>query len=124
MHEVFVDSKIGQIHIAGEVLAVISGTAAHEVEGVIAGIGLGNMSSRVARRNFARGVKIAFEGGKVKVDIAIVVKFGYKVHDVAAEVQSRIITALETMVGMQVAEVNVNVASLRFDGPKTAQRRR
>ena len=125
MNEVFVDSKIGKIHIADEVLAVISGTAASEVEGVIAGANpshSGDMSARLAKRNFARGVKVTIEDGKVKVDITIIVKYGYKIHQVATQVQSRISTALDTMVGMQTSEVNVNVANLRFERPRQQRR--
>jgi uncharacterized alkaline shock family protein YloU len=124
MQEVSVNGKIGQIRIADEVLAIISGTAAMEVEGVIAGANpghSGDMSARFAKRNFAKGVKIALDGDKVKVNITIMVKFGHKIHAVAKEVQNRIITALETMVGMQVAEVNVNVAGLRFEKPKVVR---
>lgn len=122
MHEVFVDSKIGQIHIAQEVLAIISGTAAMEVEGVVTG-NAPNMSSRVAKRNFAKGIKISFEEGKVKADMDIAVKYGHKLHEVASEVQGRVRTAIETMVGMQVMEINVNVTILRFDNPALQKRR-
>ncbi|MCL2855333.1 MAG: Asp23/Gls24 family envelope stress response protein [Defluviitaleaceae bacterium] len=123
MHEVSVNGGIGQIRIADEVLAIISGTAALEVNGVIAGshpAGQGEMSARFARRNFARGVKIGLLDDGVKVDITIMVKFGHKIHQVSEEVQKRIKTALETMVGMTVKEVNVNVAGMRFE--KTAQK--
>jgi len=125
MSNVFVDEKFGEIHISNEVLAVIAGTAASEVEGVIAGANphhFGDMSARTARRNFAKGVKITLEEGKVKVSITIIIKYGHKIHASAKEVQSRIITALDTMVGMEVSEVNVNVAALRFERP-TARRR-
>jgi len=124
MSEIFVGSNIGQIHIANEVLAVISGTAAGEVEGVIAGVSAASLSPKAARRNFAKGVKITMVDGKVKVDITIVVKYGSKLHDTAVQVQNRIIAALETMVGMTVGEVNVTVASLRFDKPNQPQKRR
>ncbi|MCL2235909.1 MAG: Asp23/Gls24 family envelope stress response protein [Defluviitaleaceae bacterium] len=123
MNEVSVNGNIGQIRIADEVLAIISGTAALEVNGVMAGSApshQGEMSHRFARRNFARGVKITITDEGVKVDITIMVKFGHKIHQVSEEVQKRIATALETMVGMNVCEVNVNVAGLRFE--KTPQR--
>ncbi|MCL2620959.1 MAG: Asp23/Gls24 family envelope stress response protein [Defluviitaleaceae bacterium] len=123
MHEVSVNGNIGQIRIADEVLAIISGTAALEVSGVMSGSApahQGEMSARFVRRNFARGVKITPLEDGVKVDITIMVKFGHKIHQVSEEVQKRITTALETMVGMTVKEVNVNVAGLRFE--KTPQR--
>lgn len=122
MHEVFVDSDKGSVHVAPEVLAIISGTAAMEVDGVVTAAAV-NMSSWMAKRNFAKGVKISFEEGKVKADMAIAIKYGHKLHEVAAAVQGRVRTALETMSGMQVLEVNVNVATLRFDKPQPQKRR-
>ena len=124
MQEVLIDSKIGQIRIVNEVLAIISGTAALEVDGVISGFSSGSMSSRVAKRNFARGVKIGIAEAGIKVDVSIAVKNGYKLHEVAANVQERVTTALETMAGVNVAGVNVAVATMQFDKPKQPQKRR
>ena len=115
MHEVSVNGHVGQIQIANEVLAIISGTAALEVEGVRPNLFIGEVSARFVKRNFARGVKITVADDKVVVDIAIIVKFGYKIHIVSEEVQKRIKTALETMVGMKVKEVNVNVIGVQFE---------
>jgi len=99
-------TSLGEIRIADEVLAIIAGTATHEVDGV-----------HVTSRNFARGVKVRIEDGGVSVNISIMVKFGNKIHKVSEEVQKRIVTALETMVGMKVVEVNVTVAGLRYEKP-------
>ncbi|MCL2753458.1 MAG: Asp23/Gls24 family envelope stress response protein [Defluviitaleaceae bacterium] len=105
MSEVFANgTSLGEIRISNDVLAIIAGTATHEVEGIYA-----------ASKNFARGVKVSIEDdGTIVVNISIMVKFGYKIHKVSEEVQKRIVTALETMVGMKVAEVNVTVAGLRY----------
>ena len=117
MHEVSVNSQSGQIQISNEVLAIVSGTAALEVEGVAASHSVSDASGRFARRNFSRGVKIVMRDDVVSVNIAIVVKFGHKIHAVCEEVQKRVKTALETMVGMTVKEVNVNVVGVHFDKP-------
>jgi len=113
MREVSAGGKVGQIKISDEVLAIISGTAAHEVEGVITG----RASSGVARskRNFARNVKINVNQDRVVVDIRILVRFGYRIHEISEDVQRRVKTALETMVGMRVQEVNVSVIGIHFD---------
>ena len=117
MHEVSVSSQSGQIKIANEVLAIVSGTAALEVEGVAASHSVSNASGRFAKRNFSRGVKIAMKNDVVCVDLAIIVKFGHNIHVVSEEVQKRVKVALETMVGMTVKEVNVNVVGVHFDKP-------
>lgn len=115
MHEVSVSGQIGQVKIANEVLAIISGTAALEIEGVVASHSVSDPSGRFAKRNFSRGVKISINENKVAVDISIIVKFGHQIHKVSEEVQRRVITALETMVGMQVKEVNVNIVGVQFE---------
>lgn len=115
MHEILSNGSIGQIQIADEVLAIISGTAALEVEGVITSHSVADVSSRFAKRNFSKGIKIIVTDDKVSVDISIIIKFGYKIHEVSEEVQKRIKIALETMVGMKVKEVNVNVLGIQFD---------
>ncbi|MCL2397147.1 MAG: Asp23/Gls24 family envelope stress response protein [Defluviitaleaceae bacterium] len=117
MQEVNVNSKIGHIQIANEVLAIISRTAALEVEGVVFGqhATAAEAHARLTKRNFARGVKATVEGDVVSIDIAIFVKFGHKIHQVSEKVQERVKTALETMVGMTVTEVNVNVVGVQFE---------
>jgi len=117
MHEISVNGQSGQIKIANEVLAIVAGTAAHEVEGVVAGHSIYDAYGRFARRNFARGVKIAVNEDSTTVDIAIVVRFGHQIPKVSEEVQKRAKTALETMVGMTIKEVNVNVVGVHFDKP-------
>ena len=120
MHEISINNqeRCGQIHIANEVLAIVSGTAALEVEGVAASHSVSDASGRFAKRNFSRGVKIVLKGDVVSVDLAIIVKFGHQIHTVSEEVQRRVKTALETMVGMTVKEVNVNVVGVHFDKPQ------
>ncbi|MCL2575250.1 MAG: Asp23/Gls24 family envelope stress response protein [Defluviitaleaceae bacterium] len=108
MNEILTNGGIGQIRISDEVLAIIAGTAALEIEGVAAHGG----------KNFARGVKVSIDEAGVTVAISIMVKFGNKIHKVSEEVQKRIATALETMVGMKVVEVNVTVAGLRLEKPQ------
>ena len=123
MHEFSVSGQSGQIQIANEVLAIVSGTAALEVDGVAASHSVSDASGRFAKRNFSRGVKIAMKDDIVIVDIAIIVKFGHKIHIVSEEVQMRVKTALETMVGMTVKEVNVNVVGIHFDKPPKVKAR-
>ena len=117
MEEILVNGCKGQVCISNEVLAVISGTAALEVDGVITGAYAHNMdmSAGRAKKNFAKGVKITLEEETVKVDISIMVKFGHKIHQVSEDVQKRITSSIETMVGMKVSEVNVNVVGLKFE---------
>ena len=126
MNELSVNSQIGQIQIANEVLAIIAGTATHEVDGVVSNYSASE-SSRFAKRNFTKGIKVYNNQDKIVIDISIVIKFGYQLHKVAEEVQARVKTAMETMVGMDIKEINVNAVGVLFEKPqkqKQAQARK
>jgi len=104
----------GAIRIADDVLAVIAGTAALEAEGVagLAGYYSSDINNKAVRKNMTKGVAVKVTGDSVRFHVAISVKFGTKLQDVSMEVQQRVKGAIETMTGLEVAEVNVSVGAL------------
>ena len=100
----------GQIQIADEVVAVIAATAAMEIEGVL------NASSASGNVLFfgkkSKGVKVDSDGGELTLELDIVVLFGTKIQSAATEVQKKVKSAVETMTGLPVAMVNVNVCGI------------
>ena len=110
------DGFLGKISIADEVIATIAGTAAMEIEGAVFMSG-GNISDILGKKNFAKGVKIEVDENGVLVDLTIFIKSGYKIPEVSAKVQERVKTAIETMTGLAVLEINVNIAGLSVDKP-------
>ena len=113
-------SNIGQIQIADEVIAVIAGTAAMEVGGVLgmASNFTGDLAEIMGKRNLSKGVKVNVNGDSVSVELNLMVKFGYKIQDISVEVQQKVKTAIETMTGLTTSEVNVNVAGIHMDKPQ------
>lgn len=102
----------GHVKIADEVIAVIAGTAALEADGVAALYGnIADDIVKLGRKNLARGVSITADGEAVSITTNIVVKSGMKVQAVSREVQARVKTAVETMTGLTVTEVNVTVSA-------------
>lgn len=112
--------SFGLIQIADDVIAVIAGTAALEAEGVaeMTGNFAGGIIEKLGKKNFAKGVIINVEEKKVTVDLSIMVKFNYKIHEVAIEVQKKVKNAIETMTGLSAAAVNVNVVGIDFEKEK------
>ena len=108
--------ELGSVNISEEVLAVIAGAAAMEVDGVSAlGTTLTNdVAALVTRKSVAKGVHLEVEGEAVMVDVTILVKYGYVVPDVARGVQDAVSSAVENTSGLQVACVNVTVAGVMF----------
>jgi uncharacterized alkaline shock family protein YloU len=96
--------RTGVVRIADEVLAVIAGTAAMEAEGVKCLAGYN-------RKQRAKGVMVAVTGQNVLLNVALSVKAGKKLQEVSHEVQQRVKSAIETMTGLNVTDVNVSVVA-------------
>lgn len=108
--------ELGSVNISEEVLAVIAGAAAMEVDGVSAlGTTLANdVAALVTRKSVAKGVHLEVEGEAVMVDVTILVKYGYVVPEVAKNVQDAIQNAVMNTSGLDVAGVNVTVSGVTF----------
>ena len=102
----------GQIEIADEVIGVIAVTAALEVEGVVAGAHSKGIGEFFGKKGHTKCVKVAKDENEAVVDMEIVVKFGTKVQKVAAEVQEKVKSTVETMTGLNVVVVNVSVSGV------------
>lgn len=105
---------IGEIHIADEVIAIIAGMAASEVEGVKGMVGnlAGDIVELLGRKNLGKGVIVEVGEGNVSLTIAIVVTFGASIVEVSKSVSEKVKSAVETMTGLEVAEVNINVTGV------------
>lgn len=110
-----VDKKgIGEVKIASDVVAVIAGLAANEIEGVdsMAGNITNELIGRLGRKNLAKGVRVLMEAGTVRVDMAINVIYGYSIPKITKQVQEKVSQQIENMTGLIVPEVNVRVAGV------------
>ena len=108
------EGSVGQIRIADEVVAIIAGLAATEVEGVssMAGNIPNELVGRLGRKNLAKGVKVDITPEAVVVDMALNMEYGFNIPKTSEEVQERVKTAIENMTGLHVAEVNVRIAGV------------
>ncbi len=96
----------GTIRISEDVIAVVAGGAAAEVEGVG-----GLMPSKGA----AKGVRLIMREDKVALDLYLSVKYGCVIPEVAEKVQKAVASAVEASTGFVIHEVNVNVGGLDFE---------
>ena len=110
------DNSLGSIRIADEVVSIIAGLAATEVEGIAGMSGgiAGGIAEMLGRRNFAKGVKVEVGEKEAAVDLYIIVKYGVRIPDVALAVQENVKQAIETMTGLSVVEVNIHVQGVGF----------
>lgn len=112
----FATTELGKIQIAPEVLEIIAGLAAHEVEGIshLSGSLVGDIAERFGRKNLGKGVRVEIGQKEAALDISVVVKFGYRIPEVARNIQENVRNAIESMTGLSVVEVNVHVIDVEF----------
>ena len=106
--------NIGEVKVADEVVAIIAGLAATEVEGVDS-LGGNEIVSKLGMKNLSKGVKVTVEESSVLVDITLNLKYGTQIPAVSAKVQDKVKSAIETMTGLSVTEVNIKVASVNVE---------
>ncbi|MDR1157944.1 MAG: Asp23/Gls24 family envelope stress response protein [Oscillospiraceae bacterium] len=102
----------GTIHISEDVVASIAALAATEVEGVAS---LSTGTEWLGRKNLTRGVKIVLEERRTSLTVSLSVRYGFPVQTVARQVQEKVREAVESMTGLTVTGVDVNVSGVSFD---------
>ena len=109
------DDNLGEVQIADEVVAIIAGLAAMEVEGVasMAGNATRELISKLGMKSLSKGVKVDVLEGVVTVALALNLKYGYSIMDVSAKVQEKVKASIENMTGLTVADVNIRVAGVK-----------
>ena len=110
------DAGLGAIKIANEVVSIIAGLAATEIDGIAGMSGgiVGGIAEMLGRKNFSKGVKVEVGEREAAVDLSIIVRYGSRIPDVALATQENVKKAIETMTGLSVVEVNVHVQGVHF----------
>ena len=106
--------ELGDVRVSEEVVAIIAGLAATEVEGVssMAGNITNEIVSKLGMKNLSKGIMVEVLDDEIKVDVAINIADGYSIPEISTKVQEKVKTTIENMTGITVAIVNVRVASV------------
>ncbi len=108
----------GKITFAPDVIATIANLAAADIEGVdgMSGNVMEGITGMLStKKSMTKGVRVDVNEDDVSVDLAIIIKYGYKLHEVCQNIQKSIKNAIETMTGLRVTAVNVSVQSISFE---------
>ena len=110
------NGNMGQVQIADEVVAIIAGLAATEVDGVdsMAGNITNELVGKLGMKNLSKGVKVTVTEDHVVVDLSLNMKYGYSIPAVSEKVQDKVKTAIENMTGLMVLEVNIKIAGVNL----------
>ena len=116
-HVVYEKEKLGEVRIADEVVAIIAGLAATEVDGVdsMAGNITNELVAKLGMKNLSKGVKVEVDEQHVSVNLSINIKYNQSIPEVCERVQDRVKNAIENMTGLNVLDVNVKVAGVNIE---------
>ena len=105
----------GSVQISEDVIASIVAHAAEEVEGVVSlnMKPVADIADLIGKKNWGKGIKITIsENNAVSIDCNLNISYGQSVVEVAKAVQDAVTNALETMSGIEISNVNVNVCGI------------
>ena len=110
------DENTGTVKIADDVVAMIAGIAATEVSGVAAMAGniTHEIMSKVGVKRLKKGVKVDVIGKAVRIDLALIMEYGYNIPTTSRKVQERVKSAIENMTGLEVSDVNIRIAGVNM----------
>lgn len=114
------NKNMGVVQIADDVVAMIAGLAATEVEGVSAMAGniTNELMSKVGMKNLTKGVKVEVSNGNVMVDLSVMMEYGYNIPETSQIVQKKVKNAIENMTGLKVVDVNIRIAGINMQKSK------
>lgn len=119
------ESDRGTTTIGDAVVSAIAGRAVGEVDGVDASHGgtsipgdtsrtVGEFVGGLSGGGGGRGVSVEVGESQAAVDITLNVVYGNPVHKVTEAVRKNVIKKVETLIGLEVTEVNVTVGDVTF----------
>ena len=105
----------GSVMISEDVIATIVAHAVSDVEGVVSlNVKPGSdIAELIGKKNWGKGLKITIaEDESLSIDCNVNVSYGYSVVTVAKAVQESVANALESMAGVMIKAINVNVCGI------------
>lgn len=106
------EPNIGTIRIADDVVAMIASIAASDVEGV-ASMGGDEIMSFVGGKK-GKGVKVDIKENIVRIDLTVMLKYGYNIPATSNSIQTKVKTSVENMTGLTCSDVNIRIAGIEM----------
>ena len=100
--------------ISEDVIAKVASIAATDVKGVASMYGniTNGLVAKLGMKNLSKGIFVEVLDDEIKVDVALNIAYGYAIPDISTKVQEKVKSSIENMTGLNVAIVNVRVASV------------
>lgn len=105
----------GKVMISEDVVATIVAQAVKDVQGVVSlSVKVGSdIADIIGKKNWGKGIRVEIaEDNSLTIDCDIQIGYGQSVVEVAKSVQDVIASQVESMTGVKVTAVNVNVCGI------------
>ena len=109
------DSNQGKITVAPDVLVTIARMAALSVPGVSRMAQVTGGVNRLFKRGVNDGVRMEVEDNIIVAGLYLILKRDVNVREVSRNVQQQVARALQEMVGMDVAEIEIHIEDIDYE---------
>ncbi|MHA6251009.1 Asp23/Gls24 family envelope stress response protein [Oceanobacillus sp. CAU 1775] len=111
------DTSLGRVEIAPEVIEVIAGLAATEVDGLYAMRGnfASGVAERLGKQTHNKGVKVELVDEGIDIDVYCILNFGVSIPKVAEKIQTKIRQTLKNMTLLEISEINIHIVGINMD---------
>lgn len=108
------ETEVGTIKIADEVVAQIAAIAATEVDGVsaIAGRDAKEFLNRATKNSSGKGAKAIITEHEAEIKLSLSMAYGYNIPATCEQVQKKVKEVVENMTGLSVTDVEVRIAGI------------
>ncbi len=108
--------EIGNIKISEEVVAILADKAVKEVEGIagLSGSLADNIAVAFGKKSATKGIGVDIKEGEAIVHLHVIVRYGYRIPEIAWQAQEVVKNTVESMTGLVVTKVNVSVEGVQF----------
>lgn len=117
MADIHDNSTGGSVIISEEVITSIAASAAAEVDG-FAGFTAPAGELAFFKGGKEKGVRLSAEEGATDIDVYIRVRSGYRLQEVAEQIQNSVSQAMEDLTSFRARSINVHVTDIDFKNPK------
>jgi len=107
-------TDLGVVRIHNNVIASIASIAAGEIQGVkrIGGDLKSGFLELFGKKDAGR-IKVDIDkNGEVRLEVPLVIKYGYNIPEIAGQVQEAIRNALEQMTNLSIKDINIIIQGI------------
>lgn len=117
------DTSLGKVEIAPEVIEVMTGIAASEVEGLssMRGNFASGVVERFGKKTHGKGVKVELTNDGILIDLYVVLQFSVSIPGVAQQLQTNIRQTIKNMTALEISEINIHVVGIQTESQEPTE---